>query len=97
MTRKPKTIVAVSQPHGAEPPKFVEADALAIKSLAAGNANEGQQKRALGWILKSACGISTWPYKENQRETDIALGRQFVAHQIVSLIDVPVSTFKEKH
>jgi hypothetical protein len=54
-------------------------------------ANDGQQARALDWILKSACGDGLWPFRESQRETDIALGRQFVGQQIVGLLKINVS------
>lgn len=83
-----------------EPAPFVEADATAMQALVAGIANEGQQKRALNWILQSACGIGAWPYRESQRETDVALGRQFVGQQIVGLSKVNVSKLnkrEEKH
>lgn len=92
-TKKERQLVAVAQGHGADAPKFTEADAMAMKALAAGVANEGQQKMALDWIFNSACGLRVWPYKESERETCIALGRQFVAHQIVSLIQINNSSF----
>lgn len=79
-----------------EPAKFVEADVSSMQALFGGVANEGQQKRAVAWILESACGIGQWPYREDQRETDIALGRQFVAHQIVGLTKVNLSALRKR-
>lgn len=67
-----------------------------MQALVRGAANEGQQKRAIGWILQSACGIGAWPYRESQRETDIALGRQFVGQQIVGLSKVNVSKLNKR-
>ncbi len=93
--KRERSLVAGTAPHGAVAPKFEEADAKAMKAFAEGVANEGQQKRVLDWLLNKACGLSTWPYKESQRETDIALGRQMVGHQIVALIRVNLSSFGE--
>lgn len=67
-----------------------------MQALAGGTANAGQQKHALDWILKDACGLPLWPYRENQRETDIALGRHFVAQQIVGLLKVNVSQLRQR-
>lgn len=94
--KKERSLVAGAAPHGAVAPQFEEADAKAMKALADGVANEGQQKHALDWILTKACGLPTWPYKESQRETDIALGRQFVGHQIVALISVRSELFETR-
>lgn len=70
-------------------------DATAVQALAAGKANEGQQKHALKWILEVACGLPVWAYRESVRETDIALGRQFVGQQIVGLMRVNVSKLRK--
>lgn len=63
------------------------ADASAIQAVSAGTASPDQQKRAIDWILKQACILPEWPYQPgmNDRDTNIALGRQFVGHQIVKL------------
>lgn len=87
---------ALAPAPASEPAQFSEADATSIQALAAGSANEGQQRRALQWILQSACGIGAWPYRESQRETDIALGRQFVGQQIVGLSKVNISKLKRE-
>ncbi len=76
------------------PAKFKPADATAIQALAAGKANEDQQKRALKWILEGACGLPVWAFHEDQRQTDIALGQQFVGQQIVGLMKANVSKLK---
>ncbi len=72
------------------------ADASAIKALSNGTANEDQQKRALAWILEEACALPIWPYRESQRETDIALGRHFVGQQIVGLLKINVSELTKR-
>jgi len=65
----------------------------AIKALASGTANEGQQKRALDWIINVACGTYDQPYRpDSDRDTAFACGRQFVEQQIVKQIKiVPVA------
>ncbi len=97
-TGKKKTgkLRAARIPHGAEPAPFNVAHATAIQALAAGVANDGQQKTALDWILKDACGLPLWPYRESERETCIALGRQFVGQQIMGLMNVNVSELRKR-
>lgn len=66
-----------------------------MQALAAGVANEGQQKHALKWILEGACALNTWAYRESERETDVALGRHFVGQQIIGLVKVNVSQLRK--
>lgn len=94
--KRRKTVpVPLLQPQGATPAPINSTDASALQALAAGVANEGQQKHALRWILEGACALHTWPYRESQRETDLALGRHFVGQQIVGLIKVNVSQLRK--
>ena len=76
------------------PAPYELADASAIKALQQGTATAEQQRRALDWILKQACGLSRWPYRAgvNDRDTNIALGRQFVGHQIMMLVTLSMSS-----
>jgi hypothetical protein len=94
--KKGRGLVPAKKPHGSQPAQFGVSDAAAIQALAAGKANEGQQKHALKWILESACALPQWPYLESQRETDIALGRHFVGQQIVGLMKVNTSKLREE-
>lgn len=66
------------------------ADASAIKALHAGTADAQQQKRAVDWLLKKACALPEWPYQPgmNDRDTNVALGRQFVGHMFMKLVQV---------
>lgn len=82
MSRKPRDA-------GTVPAAFTYADVVAIKAVAAGNANEGQQKRALDWIINQACRRYEWPYEDSQRETDINLGRMRVGMSITDLVNMP--------
>lgn len=77
------------------PARWEKADATALKQLHAGTASPEMQKRALGFILDNLCGIQDWPYRpggaEAERDTNLALGRQYVAHQILKLIKIDLS------
>lgn len=69
----------------------------ALKALTAGSASEGQQKRALNWILNVACGIAdTTFYPDSQRDSDFASGKRFVGLEIVALINMPNASLEEK-
>jgi hypothetical protein len=91
-----KKLVPAPIPQGHVPAPFDSNDATAMQALASGTANDGQQKRALDWIIKDACALPLWAYRESQRETDIALGRQFVGQQIMGLLKVNVSTLRKR-
>ncbi len=91
-----KPLKAVMPGLASHPATFVPADATALQAIAAGTANDSQQKRALKWILEGACGLPVWAYRESPRETDIALGRQFVGQQIMGLLKVQVSKMNEE-
>lgn len=77
-----------------EPAKFVVADAEAIQAVMSGMADDEQQRRAMKWVLESACGLPVWAYRDSPRETDIALGRQFVGQQIIGLSKVNISEMR---
>lgn len=74
------------------PPDYTVQDIGALKALAQGIASEGQQKRALRWILDKACGrLDGTPFRSDadggERETSFDLGRRFVADQIVKMVE----------
>ena len=75
-------------------PRYELADVTALQALAGGIADEAQQKRALKWIIENAAAMYEWAYKEQPRETDIALGRQLVGQSIVGLLKLQVSTLR---
>jgi hypothetical protein len=71
------------------PAPYEEADVYAIKALAAGVANEGQQQRALGWIVNTLCGTYDLSYRpDSDRNTAFAEGKRHVGMQIVKLTKV---------
>lgn len=71
----------------------------AVKALAAGNANAGQQKLALNWIINAVCGtydLSYRPGADGDRNTTFAEGKRFVGMQIVkqTKLTTPAKTIK---
>lgn len=59
----------------------------ALRALRDGVASEHQQKLALEYIY-AACGVSKTAYRpDSARDTDFALGKQFVAGQIISAMN----------
>jgi hypothetical protein len=68
------------------PAPYDETITGAIKALAAGNANESQQQKALKWIIEILCGtydLSYRPGGDGERDTAFAEGKRFVGAQIV--------------
>lgn len=85
----------VHQPWHPAPYDQDGADTMAIKALAAGKANEGQQKRALDWIIKTLCGtydLSWRPGIDGARVTDFAEGKRHVGLQLIKHINGPMPT-----
>jgi hypothetical protein len=66
------------------PAPYEPADTGAIKALASGTANQGQQQRALNWIIMTLCGTYDMSYRSgSERDTAFAEGKRFVGNQIV--------------
>lgn len=72
------------------------ADASSIQALFRGDADDIQQKRAINWIVNNACALPYLAYdKANSRNTDFALGKQWVGHEIIRLMRIDVSKLLE--
>lgn len=70
------------------------ADANALRALAAGTANDDQQRRALHFIINNVCrtyDLSFCPGVDGDRETAMAEGRRFVGLQIVKLLNIDLN------
>ncbi|MCK1479320.1 hypothetical protein IVB27_32420 [Bradyrhizobium sp. 197] len=68
------------------PAAYDEADVYAIKALVAGKANEGQQQRAIGWIINTLCGTYDLSFRpDSDRDTVFAEGKRHVGMQIIKL------------
>jgi hypothetical protein len=78
------------------PPEYELADATALQALQVGKATPEQQKRALDWIIRQAAATYDFPYRpgDSDRDTNIALGRQFVGQQIVKLLSLAVGALR---
>lgn len=72
------------------PPSVTQEATWAIKAIAAGEADKGQQAMAMRWIIQVLCGTYDLPYRpESSRDTDLALGKMHVGQQLVRLINMP--------
>ena len=82
--KKPRVVGAF------EPPEYNDAIIGALKSLASGVANEGQQRLALNWIIEKAAQTYDQPFRpggqDGDRDTAFACGRMFVGQQIVKVM-----------
>ena len=68
----------------------------AIKALHDGTAAPHQQKMALQWIIREAAGKAYFPYHQSDRDTAFALGKVFVADQIIGLFNADLSTLRRE-
>lgn len=59
----------------------------AIRACVAGNANEGQQKQAMDWIITKAANLYDMSYRpQDSGATAFHEGRRFVGSQIVKML-----------
>ena len=79
------------------PAHYDKETAEAIKAMAAGVANDGQQKVALDWIIKEACGTYDvdW-FPDSDRNSSFAAGKRWVGQQLVKLVNLPSSALEPK-
>ena len=86
------------------PAPYDYADVVAVRALAAGEADAAQQQRALNWMINTAAGAYEISFRSDGqggvRETAFAEGRRFVGLQLVKLINMPpalVAQLREKN
>ncbi|SDH08351.1 hypothetical protein [Pelagibacterium luteolum] len=76
--------------HAHTPAEYSAADVAAIRALHEGVANEGQQRRAMEWIIRNACGMYDLSYRpggqDGDRATAFAEGRRFAGLQIAKML-----------
>ena len=87
MARTPR----VAKKNPLETPNYSKADAYAIKALAAGNASDDQQRRALEFIVVGLCAthdVSMRPGEDGDRLTCFAEGKRYVGLQIEKLVNL---------
>ena len=90
MARKTITTHQPWHPYTWEP-----ADAYALQALAKGIANEGQQKRAIDWIIRSAGTYDATFYVGQHDASDFAQGSRHVGLQIVKLLNLPAAVIEK--
>lgn len=90
MAKKPATPHQPWHPYEWEP-----ADAYAMQALAKGIANEGQQKRALDWIIRSAGTYNVTFFAGQPDCTHFAEGSRHVGLQIVKLLNLPATLIEK--
>lgn len=79
------------------PSDYDLADAHALQQLLAGAASPEEQKRALEWIIKDACGVydeTFFPGEDGSRLTTFAEGKRHVGLQIVKLLNLALSRMR---
>lgn len=77
-------------------PEWEIADAYALQAVSRGEATPEQQKRAITWIVNNACvtyDFCTTP--DIERLCAIFDGRRFAGTQIVKLVNLNISKFKD--
>ena len=94
MPAQAKALKALARPPVDQPPIAPLAVAMAVKALHNGTASEHQQRMALEWIVREACGKAHFPYAASDRDTAFALGRLFVADLIVGLFNADLSSLR---
>jgi len=78
------------------PADWSNADVAALQALARGVANEGQQKRALDYIVNTLGLTYEHTYSPtSERDSCHAQGRRYVGLQIVKLVNMPAHLLKK--
>lgn len=77
------------------PAKYTRLDAYAIKAVVNGTATEGQQQRAMQWIIQAAAMTYDETFVPGQPDvSNFLAGRRSVGLQIVKLINIPIDLIK---
>lgn len=78
-------------------PAFYQyADAAALQAVAKGVANEGQQRRALSWIVEVCADTYGLSYRgDKTHDTSFAEGKRAVGLQIVKLTKINLGPLRE--
>lgn len=94
--KTPRRLKPLPIPPANQAAQVTYAVALAFRALRDGSADSTQQKLALEWLVGDACGKRHFPYHANDRDTVFALGRLFVAEQVVGLLNVDLGTLRSR-
>ena len=70
------------------PVPYTKAIVFAAKAVAAGTANDDQQKRFARWLITDLCGTYDQSYRPDDRSTCFAEGKRFVGLSVVKLVNM---------
>ena len=70
-------------------PDMTQEVAWAFKALGAGKASEAEQGLVLRFIVATVCEFYDNPYRDNDRDTNFALGKKFVGEIIFKAVNMP--------
>lgn len=77
------------------PTPYDKSQVAAIQALSRGEANEGQQKLALQFIIEDVCKTYDEPYRpDSERDTIFALGKRHSGMEIVKLMKLKMGKLK---
>jgi hypothetical protein len=72
-------------------------EAMAIKAMATGTANEGQQKLFMTWMMSRAANVLSVAFDpDNDRASAFESGRRYVGLKINEVIGTPADFYKDK-
>jgi hypothetical protein len=95
---RPKKLPGVPTWEPWQAPAWEKPDAAALQALARGDADSGQQLRALKFIVETIAGTyddSFRPGVDGARLSDYAMGKRYVGLQIVKLIKTNLGAFSD--
>jgi hypothetical protein len=85
---------------GLENHSITKTQALALRAMAHGQANEEQQKLAVDTIVNKLCGLNDLSFRPDdhggQRETDFAEGKRFVGAMVRRITTLPLELITEE-
>ena len=86
------------QPH--EPPLYDNSIIAALRALATGTANDGQQKKAWDWIVYQVSGYNELSYRPTEaggeRATIFMEGRRFVGAQMLKMLQPALTSTEDE-
>ncbi|NLS19897.1 hypothetical protein HGP16_25495 [Rhizobium sp. P40RR-XXII] len=69
----------------AKPAAYDKEVLYAFRALFDGKANDGQQKRAMEWLLLNACHIGQLSYSANERDSAFSEGERHIGLQVARM------------
>ncbi len=76
---------------------YDRADVISLQSVAAGVADEHQQRRAMEFIIYKLCDFDGVSFRDTDRETSFAEGKRFVAQAINAVLTYDSRKIEENY